>query len=74
MATEPTVTCGLCGRVQAVRPDGRGFPPDIARRRLRKLCEAAGCGCDPQYLAGIDPALEAALGAWAAGKVISDGS
>jgi hypothetical protein len=50
---EPTQTCQLCGRVEVVRPDGRGFPPDIAKRRLRKQCKAAGCPCEPTYLAGI---------------------
>jgi hypothetical protein len=34
-------------------PDGRGFPPDIAKRKLRKLCASNGCSCDPVYRAGI---------------------
>jgi hypothetical protein len=49
----PTVTCGKCGRSREVRPDGRGFPSDIAKRALRKECEAAGCKGDPQYQAGL---------------------
>ncbi len=36
-----------------VRPDGRGFPPDIAKRKLRKVCKEAGCSCDPVYQAGF---------------------
>ena len=48
---EPTVTCTLCGRHRVVLPDGRGFPPDIAKRKLRKECAAAGCPCNPRYLA-----------------------
>jgi hypothetical protein len=60
--SEPAMTCTLCGRRQVVRPDGRGFPPDIAKRKLRKLCNAAGCRCDPVYRAGIDPRIESLLG------------
>jgi hypothetical protein len=50
---EPTVTCTLCGRQLIVTPDGRGFPPGITKRKLRKACQANGCECDPQYRAGI---------------------
>lgn len=49
----PTQTCRLCGRVEVVRQDGRGFPPDIAKRRLKKACSEAGCPSEPQYLAGF---------------------
>lgn len=51
--SEPVQACTLCGRQVTVTHDGRGFPPLIAERRLRKLCAAAGCDCDPQYTAGI---------------------
>jgi hypothetical protein len=51
--TEPTVTCMLCGRWRIVVPDGRGFPPDIAKRKLAKECQAADCPCVPKYRAGI---------------------
>jgi hypothetical protein len=51
--TEPTQTCALCGNVEIVRPDGRGFPPDIAKRRLRRRCRAGGCRCEPRYRAGL---------------------
>ncbi len=51
--SEPTVTCSLCRRQMVVRPDGRGFPPDIAKRKLRKVCKEAGCSCDPVYQAGF---------------------
>ena len=49
----PTQTCALCGRVVTVVWDGRGFPPDISKRKLIKACRAEGCPCDPQYLAGF---------------------
>jgi hypothetical protein len=50
----PTYTCNDCGRVVVVRMDGRGFPPDIAKRKLKKMCKDDGCPCsDPKYLAGI---------------------
>lgn len=54
----PTQTCRVCGAVEVVTPDGRGFPPAIAARRLAKRCSAAGHTCDPVYRAGISPALE----------------
>lgn len=55
ISPEPTVACSLCGRSQVVTPDGRGFPPDIAKRKLRKVCRAAGCESDPKYTAGVVP-------------------
>jgi hypothetical protein len=51
--SEPTQTCTTCGRVVVVTPDGRGFPPDIAKRKLAKLCKADGHEATPRYLAGI---------------------
>jgi hypothetical protein len=51
--TEPIYTCGVCGGIEVVRPDGRGFPPNIAKRRLTKRCKAAGHTCEPRYRAGI---------------------
>lgn len=51
--SEPTQTCAVCGDVETVRPDGRGFPPDIAKRRLAKRCAAAGHKSEPKYLAGF---------------------
>lgn len=51
--SEPIQTCQLCGRVEAVMPVGRSFPPDAAKRRLKKRCEAAGCNSQPQYTAGV---------------------
>ena len=59
--SEPTQTCQECGRVEVVRPYGRGFPPDIAKRRLKKRCNAAGCPSKPAYRAGIGAGLEALL-------------
>ena len=40
MRSQPTQTCLLCGRQVVVTPDGRGFPPDIAKRKLRKACKS----------------------------------
>ena len=60
--SEPTVTCDQCGDRQVVLPDGRGFPPDIAKRKLRKRCRAKGCQGEQRYRAGIDPILEQQLG------------
>ena len=51
--SEPTQTCTTCGRVVIVQPDGRGFPPDIAKRKLAKLCKADGHVSTPQYTAGF---------------------
>lgn len=51
--SQPVQRCGFCGRIEVVRPDGRGFPPDIAKRRLVKACGAAGCPCFPEYRAGF---------------------
>jgi len=48
----PIMTCTVCGTVEAVTPDGRGFPPDIAKRRLAKRCTAMGHVSVPQYRAG----------------------
>lgn len=57
--SEPTMRCATCGAVEVVKRDGRGFPPDIAKRRLIKRCDKAGkpVTCDPQYRAGIAPEL-----------------
>lgn len=59
--SEPIQRCQLCGRVQTVRPDGRGFPPRIAARKLLRACNAAGCPCEPHYQAGISADLMAAM-------------
>lgn len=50
---DPQQVCEICGAVEYVRPDGRGFPPDIAKRRLVKRCKAHGCACAPRYYAGL---------------------
>lgn len=51
----PTVTCVVCRRWTEVRHDGRGFPPDIAKRRLARICADAPDSheADPQYRAGV---------------------
>lgn len=59
--SEPTQTCQVCGDVEVVRPDGRGFPPDIATRRLSKRCATKGHRCIPKYRAGLSPNLDALL-------------
>jgi len=51
--SQPTQTCQLCGRQETVVPDGRGFPPDIAKRKLVKWCKANGCPSKPAYRAGV---------------------
>jgi hypothetical protein len=56
--SQPTQTCTTCGRVEGVTPDGRGFPPDIAKRRLQKWCKAHGCPSTPTYRAGLSPQIE----------------
>ena len=49
----PDQNCKICGRNEPVVPDGRGFPPDIAKRKLKKRCNANGCKSDPQYTADV---------------------
>lgn len=49
----PVQRCTTCGDTEIVAPDGRGFPPDIAERRLAKRCKAAGHPCTPEYTAGF---------------------
>lgn len=51
--SEPTQTCTTCGDVEVVRMDGRGFPPDIAKRRLAKRCAEKGHKSTPTYRAGF---------------------
>lgn len=50
---EPRYSCRTCRRVVIVTPDGRGFPPDIAKRKLIRICAANGCECEPHYQAGL---------------------
>lgn len=59
--SEPTQTCQVCGDFEVVHPDGRGFPPDIAKRRLITRCRAAGHICVPKYRAGMSVDLETVL-------------
>lgn len=51
--SSPTQTCQECGDVEVVKLDGRGFPPDIAKRKLAKRCKAKGHISQPQYRAGL---------------------
>jgi uncharacterized protein CbrC (UPF0167 family) len=59
--SQPVQTCQLCGRAETVTPDGRGFPPDIAKRRLKKWCNANGCKSEPKYTAGMSASIRAFL-------------
>jgi len=45
----PQQTCTTCGDKEEVKTDGRGFPPDIAKRKLVKRCKAKGHESTPQY-------------------------
>jgi hypothetical protein len=51
----PTQTCLACLRCIEVVPDGRGFPPDVAKRKLQRICRANGHEAKPQYQAGVTP-------------------
>lgn len=51
--TSPVQTCQVCGDREWVTRDGRGFPPDAAKRRLAKRCKAKGHVSDPVYTAGV---------------------
>ena len=51
--TQPTVACLSCGGWLVVQHDGRGHPPDIAKRRLAKQCARNGCTPDITYRAGL---------------------
>lgn len=53
MMTEPNQKCEQCKRVVVVTPDGRGFPPDIAKRKLAKMCKKAGHVSRPIYTSGV---------------------
>lgn len=59
--SEPQQRCEVCGDVEVVRPDGRGFPPDIAKRKLAKRCKAKGHTCQPTYTAGVQTQLIVAM-------------
>lgn len=51
--SEPRQTCKTCGQFVVVVQSSRGFPPEAAKKKLRKLCAAAGHASDPQYTAGV---------------------
>ena len=44
-----TMECLICRTVVEVVPDGRGFPPGIAKRKLKRSCGNRGCPCVPKY-------------------------
>lgn len=51
--SEPTQICELCGSFVVVVPDGRGFPPNIAKNKLKKICKTNDCPSKPKYTAGV---------------------
>lgn len=51
--TAPMQRCQVCGDCEVAQPDGRGFPPEIAKNRLAKRCASKGHQCEPQYSVGI---------------------
>lgn len=53
ISSEPRQTCRTCGRCVIVVQTNRGFPPEVAKTKLRKLCATAGHDSDPQYAAGV---------------------
>lgn len=62
----PTITCTYCGRKRdATRHMRADFPPDAARKWLRRNCPHQGAGpspCEFRYRAGVDvEGLRAAL-------------
>jgi len=64
--SEPIQRCLVCGDYEIVKPDGRGFPPDIAGRKLAKRCKARGHMAELKYTAGFNfniqqAGLEAAI-------------
>jgi hypothetical protein len=60
--SEPRQTCEFCGDVEICRPSDRAFPPDAAKKRLAKRCEAKGHISQPKYCAGISATLLRILG------------
>ena len=60
--SDPTITCTKCGKrrncMQHMRSD---FPPDAARKWLRRQCKIEGKPCEFGYRAGISPELEKIL-------------
>lgn len=55
--SSPIVFCKTCGTEMVVKPDGRGFPPDIAQRKLVKSCKERGCDFNIDYRAGMSQDL-----------------
>jgi len=56
--SSPIVFCTVCRHVMAVVQDGRGFPPDIAKRKLAKVCKnVRDHEAVIEYRAGIDEGL-----------------
>lgn len=55
--SEPTQTCSVCGDSVTVVQTGRGYPPEIAKRKLAKRCQAAGHRPAITYRAGVAPDL-----------------
>lgn len=49
----PVVYCRDCNAVRKVDPYVRGFPPDVAKAKLRRSCREHGCKGEPEYIAGV---------------------
>lgn len=55
MTERPTITCTYCGRKRdATLHMGADFPPDAARKWLRKTCKHEEKPCDFGYRVGVD--------------------
>lgn len=53
--SDPTVTCKTCARQRSCMLHLRAdFPPDAARKWLRKTCERGRKDCDLVYRVGIE--------------------
>ena len=52
--SNPTQTCTTCGRSRDCMLHMRGFPPDGAKRWLKRTCPNGGAGCEIKYRAGFE--------------------
>jgi hypothetical protein len=53
--TSPTIACTYCGRVRDVMQHVRAdFPPDAARKWMKRTCKHEEKPCDFGYRAGVD--------------------
>lgn len=52
--SEPTVLCEECLISVIVDYTMGEFPPDVAKKKLEKLCKAQGHTSKPKYRAGLE--------------------